>query len=235
MIWPYLTWFINGLIGLAFVLLGYYTFGNALLFDRLFLLCLIFAGVFCRKDVNILSVVIIIFAGRMLDEAAYQLLENPDLLLKIMIYPLLAYAIYRFKDDELFNLAIVALAMCLSAETYWLAIGYQPPDIMWSMFGITLNMTVRHALIFRLFVIEKFFPDKAEDIMIDFIIRLVAGIHVIVGALMIVEYLVRHLGIANPLYIYSSYGYISQAIAVVTMWALFHQTYQLRIQAILKA
>lgn len=204
MIGPYLAWFINGLIGVTFVLLGYFTFGNALLFERLFFLCLIFVGFFCRKNVNVLCVVLIIFAGRIMDEAGYHFIIPSDLFIKILCYPALAYFLYRFRHDELSKLAAIIFIACLTSELYWLLIGYQAPEVMWLMFGIIVNTAVRYALIFRMFVIEKFFPGKAEDIMIDFIIRKAAGIHIIISALSAIEYLVRHLSIANPLYIYTS-------------------------------
>lgn len=235
MIPPFVSWLVNSVIGIAFILLGYYTFGNAMLFDRLFFLCLLFAGFFCRKDVNVLSVVFIIVAGRVLDEAGFQLLDTPDLLLKMMVYPMLGLAIYRFKEDELFYLAFATLLGCVCAEIYWLVIGYQAPNILWSLYGITLSLAFRYALIFRLFVIEKFFPGQARDILIDFIIRLVAGAHVCVSVLSIVEYLIRHLGNYDVMYIYSCYPYLSQAFAVITLWALFHQTYKQLVHSRLQA
>ena len=181
-------------------------------------------AVFCSKDVNILSAVLIIFATRILDEAAYRLLFNPDLLLKIKTYPLLAYLIYRFKGDELVFLAMAIWLLCIGAEIYWLLIAYQAPDIMWSMIGITLNMAFRRALILPLFVVEKLFPNRAKDILIDFIIRQLVGAHIIVCALMIIEYLVRHINLASPLYVYNSYAFFSQTIALITLWVLIHQS-----------
>lgn len=235
MIPPFVSWLVNSVIAIAFILLGYYTFGNAMLFDRLFFLCLLFAGFFCRKDVNVLSVVFIIVAGRVLDEAGFQLLDNPDLLFKIMVYPLLGLAIYRFKDDELFYLAMAALLGCVCAEIYWLAIGYQPPNILWSLFGMLLSLAFRYALIFRLFVIEKFYPGRSRGILIDFIIRLVAGAHIIISVLMITEYLLRHVGGTDVMYMYNSYPYVSHALALITLWALFHQAYQQLVQSRLQA
>lgn len=67
----YLPKILTALFGGLFVSLGIYTFGNALLFDRIFIGVLIFTAVICRKNIDVLGVVVILVAFTLLDEAGW--------------------------------------------------------------------------------------------------------------------------------------------------------------------
>ena len=56
----YLPQILTTLFGGLFVFLSIVTFGNALAFERFVISLLIFTGLVCRKDINVVSVIIIL-------------------------------------------------------------------------------------------------------------------------------------------------------------------------------
>jgi hypothetical protein len=60
----YLPNFLTALFG---VLFGIATFGNGLAFGRIYIILLIFTGIVCKKDINVLSVIIILVLRMMWD------------------------------------------------------------------------------------------------------------------------------------------------------------------------
>lgn len=63
-----------------FIAAGIFTFGNALIFDRLFLGIIVFTAILCRRDVNVLSVTAIIFLQHLIEQLAWLYLPSTYLM-----------------------------------------------------------------------------------------------------------------------------------------------------------
>lgn len=222
-------------IGAAFVKLGLETFGKPLVYARVFIVGLIFAAFFCRKEINVLIAIAIVFASRIIDLAFFGLLDDPTVLAKVIAYPVFGYVIYKTRGILLTVPMYVTLGACIAVEVYWHLIGYEGPQIVWYMFGIALNSLYVFAIDMRLFAVTKFFPGKQQDIAIDTILRWTGMIFIGLSIVMITEYIARHLNLTGSTVVYHSFRYLGHSLSIVVIWAIFHQTYLLRVRKILKA
>jgi hypothetical protein len=74
----YLPKILTALFGGLFVLLGILTFGNGGAFDKIHIGMLIFTGIICRKDINIVSVVILLLLQLTWESLAWHYLINEN-------------------------------------------------------------------------------------------------------------------------------------------------------------
>jgi hypothetical protein len=235
LIHSYLPNFFATLFVGVFVALGIITFGNGETFDRLYIFILIFTGIVCRKNINVLGIVFILVFGRILEEIFW--FSTQDIWYsKILIYNCLAIVLYKLKYDAMSRLAIPCLILSIMAELFWFISDYQfTPEIYWYNILIGQSMVVRLLLFSRLTLTHNIFDIKAKSINLDWIIYQVTRIFIVFETLNIMEYLLRHILELKVTVIYVCYPFAMQAIATFILWAVFNETNKLLKKRILRA
>ena len=211
----YLPQILTALFGGLFVFLGIVTFGNGLIFDRLYIAVLIFTGIVCRKDINVIGVVVILFIERLVDELLwFSLVEHfyNILHVKVMIYIALAYVIYKLWFDGMTKIALPCLIASVLAEIYWIYIAYENiPGIYWYNIVISLSLMVRFLLFSRINLTDRLFNKLGNSINLDWYIYQVTKLYIITEAINLLEYLLRHIinlpNLQTGIYFVKAYGF----------------------------
>jgi hypothetical protein len=232
----YLPKLITALFGGLFIAAGVLTFGNALIFDRLFIAILVFTGIVCYKNINVVGLVLILLLQRVLEEFAWTILSN-TYLIKILFYSIAFYVIYLLRYDKITNILAVTCFCSIGAEIYWYITSYNPPEIQWYIVIISLNSFIRHMIFLRVGYTEQVFPNKeVMSINLDWVIYKLNAMAIIVQALVLFEFLFRHLfGLKNILLFYTLSPYAMRAIATYAIFITFSESYRLLIPRLLKA
>lgn len=231
----YLPQIITALFGGLFVWLGIITFGNPTLFDKLFAGVLIFTAVVCRRDINIVSIIIILLFQLSWETLVWNY-QNNHYLIKILLYLVTLWAIRYFWYDRIVRVTFFCTFLVVSAEIFWFVTNYSAPNIYWHAWLILSSIFVRFLLFSRVALIDHYFPEKGASINLDWIIYKLTAFVIIFQTLAIIEYLIRHiLGYSNILIIHNSYSYVIQGIGTFSIWATFNEAYKQLIHRILKA
>ena len=214
----YLPKLITALFGGLFISLGFYTFGNALLFDRIFIGVLIFTGIVCRKNIDVLGVVCILILLRAIDEAGWFIFENTDeTVVKIGFYALAVTGCFKLKFDPLSKLMMLCLTISLIAEVYWYVNAIQGKSIHWYVFTFFVALLQRYLIFVRVSYTQDWFKGRGESINLDWHIYKLAAASSFILAGSIIEYSIRNvLGFKQVLVVYTLYPYLMQAISTYT-------------------
>lgn len=233
----YLPKIITALFGGLFIFAGIYTFGNALLFDRIFIGVLIFTAIVCRKNVNVLGVVIILMGVHLLSEAAWFVSElEYKTTAKIGFYCLSGVVCYQLRYDYTSKILLACLIGSLLSEGYWEYLGKNAPEIYWYIFVLSSNLIARHLLFLRVSYTDDFFPGKSQSINMDWHLYKLTAVAAILQSFNILEYIVRSVfGFVEVMFIYNIYPYLMQAISTYTVWIIFHESYKLLLPKLLRA
>ncbi len=233
----YLPKILTALFAGLFIFAGIYTFGEGLLFDRLFICILIFTAVVCRKNINVLGVVVVLLLQRLLEEAAWSIsLLDFQLVVKASFYFLAIFAYWKIKYDQVAKVLLAALIISLCAEFYWLYQSQKAVEIYWYVGILASSLFIRHLIFMRVSFTEDFFPKVAESINLDWQIYKVYSLVAYIQLFMITEYVVRGIfGLNNILIIYKSYPYASQMLSTYIIWVTFNESYKLLLPKLLKA
>lgn len=231
----YLPKFMTALFGGLFVAASIFTFGNALLFDRLFLGVILFTAILCRKDVNVLSVVAIIFLQHIIEEFAWLYLPS-SYMVKGLIYITGFWLVYYFWYDWTSKILLLCLILGVSSETYWFVIEYEPPQTFWYICIIMVCISIRHLVFLRVYLVENYISKKAKSINLDWVLYKINAVIIIAQTTVLIEYYIRHiLGFQNALLAYESLAYIIHALSTILIWATFNESYKQFIPKIIKA
>ena len=233
----YVPKILTALFGGLFVFLGIYTFGEGLLFDRVFYGILVFTAFICRHNVNVIGVILIILVQRLLEEGGWFILTSDvDILARLGFYIFASACIFKFKHDNLSRLLILAFLIAISCEVYWAIANLKPSAIHWFVFALTLNLATRYLIFLRVSYTEDFFPEKAQSINLDWHIYKLNAVSALAQFAMVVEYAVRNaLHVKEALYVYKAYPYVMAATGTYAIWIIFNESYRLLIPKLLKA
>lgn len=208
---------------------GIFTFGQGVLFDRLFftVLLLLFFLAIQAKDIDLMGVIIIMLLSNSTDEICYLL---PDLLpIKILVYAVCLFGLYKNKKDKwAIRLAAPLLGVSLLAEVYWFVIAYDAPQIYYYHALISINLFVRRFVFLRLFLTPKWFGKETSSISLDYKIYTIAKWSILSLALLTLEYAIRHATHLSPLFFYYVHQYIAQLLSVLVLVLLIDYTYKQR-------
>lgn len=231
----YLSTSLTALFGGLFVFLGIATFGNGEAFDRLFIFIFIFTGIVCRKNIDVLGIVLILAFERILEEILW--FSTQDIWYsKIAVYSCLAILFYKLRYDVMSKLSIPCLVLSISAELFWFATDYQStPEIYWYNIIIGQSMVVRFLLFSRINLSHSFFNRNAKSINLDWIIHQVTSMFIVIESLNILEYLLRHILELRVTIMYVCYPFAMQAIGTFILWAVFNETNKILKKRILNA
>jgi hypothetical protein len=231
----YLPQILTALFGGFFVFLGIATFGNALSFDSIYVSLLIFTGLVCRKDINVVSVIIILVLQLMWEGLAWNILGDENLV-KVILYLTALYAAFYFRYDWLAKIVATIVIIASVSEVYWHLNDYSAPEIYWYIWIMISNLLIRHLVFCRVSFVNRYYPTKGESVNLDWVIYKFNAALTILQAAMVFEYLSRHLlGFDDILFVYYSYSYIIHIIGTITIWAIFTESTKRLIPKLLKA
>lgn len=231
----YLPHILTALFGGLFLAAGIFTFGNPLIFDRLFLGVIIFTAILCRKDINIVSALAIILLQHLFEEFAWLYLPNYDLA-DIPIYLTGLWISYYFWYDWVSKILLANSVLAICAEFYWDVIGYNAPSIAWYVGLMIVCIVVRHLIFIRVGFIDMYFPEKGKSINLDWVLYKINVFVVLTQTLVLLEYFARHiLGYSSVLLVYSYSPYMIHGLSTLIIWAAFSESYKQLILNQLKA
>lgn len=203
--------------------LGIATFGDASIFDRLYLTTIFILLIFMRKDINIVGVILILISQRIFEEIGFSFIDAQVIYLKVIVYLLCLLGLYKIRKDFLAIPLGLMLVLAVAAETYWLLTGYQAPTIWWYTYLIFVSMTVRKTIWRRDYFTRLWFK-KSQSLDIDYYIYQLNLVYVWVNIAMIIEFMLRHLlGLKDVLYVYSAFSYIAHIMTVITLFLILDQ------------
>ncbi|MFT5674770.1 MAG: hypothetical protein ACI808_000694 [Paraglaciecola sp.] len=228
----YLPKFITALFGGLFIATGILTFGNAMIFDRLFIGVLIFTAIVCRSNINVVGIIAILALERLLEEFLwFSVIDQFYNIwqMKIVIYAGLAWMLYKLWYDTMVKIVLPFILLSVAAEFYWYFIDYEKiPGIYWYNIIIGLNLLTRYLLFSRMELTESITSKSAESINLDWVVYQITRLYIVIEILNISEYLIRHLlTYSNIQLIYSSYPYLLHSISTFTLWVVFNETNKL--------
>jgi hypothetical protein len=238
----YLPKLITALFGGLFIAAGVLTFGNALIFDRLYIGILIFTAIICRKNINVVGIIVILLIERIIEELLWFSFVDHFYNLwtvKILVYTALGFMLYKLWYDTMAKVALPCLLLSIGADLYWYVIEYaNAPGIYWYNIIIAQSLLVRYLLFSRIELTEDFFKMPAESSNLDWFIYQITRLYIIIQALNISEYLLRHSGIerfSHIQIIYNIYPYLIHLIGTFTLWILFNEVNKILEGKLLKA
>lgn len=220
---------LTALFGGLFIALGVYTFDDAVLFDRISIFILLFVAILCRKDVNVLGVVLIFIAGRLLDETAWNImLASGAYGSKFIFYALAAFIFFFTKYDRFSYCLITALLLSISIDIFTLVKQGTELNIQWYIFQITLVLTQRHCLLYRLPYTESLYPKETRSLHVDWQLYKAEGIAILLLTAMVIEYFIRHIfQLSDFVYIYNAFAHLNSIILIYIIWCIFNQSYKI--------
>lgn len=207
-----------------------FSFGEPLLFDRLYLILLLVAAAYSYHiDKNIFGIFVILFLERVFEESMFivnQLTKDDYLNFKILVISLCLFACYKLRYDKMIWIAIGALVSLFLAEVYWYFIEYTPPRFYWGVVILFQSLMVRHFIFFRPAIMEQKFPEWKEIrwINTDWQIYQLMFVFVIIELAKIAEYYIRHiLGFKDIIIVYKLYPYAAHAVACIIIWIILNE------------
>jgi hypothetical protein len=231
----YLPQVIKSFVGGVFLLLGILTFGNAIDFDKLHTGMLIFTGIICRKNINIVSVVILLLLQLLWEGLIWQPPIDTDFV-KIFVYACAFGMTYYLRHDWVVKIILPTLILAIVSETYWYLTNYSSPEIYWHIWIMASNLLLRYLIFIRVGIVDNYFQDKGLSVNLDWVIYKLGAFMIIIQVTMILEYILRHItDLPNMLLVYYSYSYLVHGIATIVVWAIFSESFKQLLPRHLKA
>lgn len=231
----YLPQIITALFGGFFVFLGISTFGNAWAFDCIYIGLLVFTGVVCKKDINVVSVIIILILQLIWENLAWNLLVDEHIV-KLIFYLIALLVTFYFRYDWLAKMVTAIVIMTSGCELYWFFNDYRAPEIYWYIWTMISNVLLRHLIFSRVSFVDRYYPNKGESVNLDWVIYKLNAVLTLLQAAMVFEYLSRHLlDFGDILIVYHAYSYIIHIIGTIIIWAIFTESSKRLIPKLLKA
>jgi hypothetical protein len=204
------------------VVLGIYTFGVPLLFDSLSALFFLVVAFYYRRDVNIMTVCVLLILESVLINAIFILSTNSYFWI-VAAYLATAITLWQVRQDKLTRIILLFFVISVSLEIYWYVVGYEGPQIYFYFLKISIYLLVRFLLLYRPHGLNYFLNSGASILRLDwFVYQTKAGMCLIECA-MISEYLLRHTFSVKPMLMYNYYQYIMQGLSVWIIWLVLRE------------
>jgi hypothetical protein len=208
----------------AVITVGVFTFGNAILFDRLLLIIFVGLSIIYRKDKNLLSLLIIVLAGRAFEEFFWLFPDRSNGYVKGVIYFMSAVIFYKLREDSLSKFALSILFCMVGAELYWWSTHYEnTPRIAYFIVVITEDLLVRHFIFLRLTIFRHHFKSLKRT-PLDWQVQNLMIIFSLFYSLHIGEYFIRHILKVPSLLVYPTYPYVLQILNCLLLWFILNYT-----------
>jgi hypothetical protein len=211
-------------IGAAFL-----TYGQSLLFEKIYLAVLGFIAVIFIRDINLISLICISATANIASELLYPLVMTSDFqtTFKVLTYTAIILSIIKFREDSLRLSVSLVVAMCLGAELYWYLTDSPAAVIYWYVLLININFLVRHFLFSRVFIMAKYFPKRYRSLNLDHTLYQVVLLYIVVHELVLVEYVLRRVFDVPTTVVYYAAPYLFHGLTAYTALLIYIQGYTL--------
>lgn len=206
----------------VFIAAGIWSYGQTSLFVQVYFILLGFIALLFIRDVNMLGLIFLEAVAHIGTMLAWHFLDD-ILVIKIFVYGFIFLSLYLLKYEEKRKYIIGFMAVSLSAEIYWLVIGYDAPKIYYYLILINLNVILRHFLFRRVFITAQIFPGAERSLEADIDLYNLTWLYMLTHIAMVSEYLLRHIFGLNMILIYDLSSYIFHGLGVYTAWIIFAQ------------
>jgi hypothetical protein len=228
---PHFDWsnFVKIIGAIAFVAAEFLAYDDVVLFLKIHIAVLVFMGVIFIRDINVLSIIIIIGAANVCASLLYPIIMESDYqaALKLLTYGLICFTLFKLKT-ETHRLSIsVAVGLCIAAELYWLVTDYNAPKIYLSVLLININVLVRYFMFQRVFIVSKYFPKQYRSLDLDMTIHDVVWYYVLLHMLVLLEYGVRHILKVQIQIVYDLSSYIFHGLTTFLVLLILVQGYKI--------
>jgi hypothetical protein len=217
----YLQKFSQLSLALIILAVGVYNFSNGdyVVSDRIDTLILCILSIHFRHNKNILSILLIIIAGRLFEEIAW-LLNEAHCALKFIMYILAAAVFFKLRYDKLAKFTLSLLFCMVLAEFYWLATGYDnSPQISYYAAVLVEDIVIRHFILYRVYSFGTW-SKQLSYTSIDWKLYNLMAVFVFALSLMIIEFFFRHILNIQTLVIYNSYPLIAYTTNYLILWLI---------------
>lgn len=214
----YVRRWLSAVLAIGLMLSGLLTFGYPEYFDRLVLFCLIALASFFiyKKDVSFAGVLVILLFGRLADELVFFSYAYSSA--KGVIYLLAPIVLYQLRYDKLVRyLCAPIFLFSICAEVYWLQTDYDSPALHFIIAIMLHNMISKHLFFMRVPLTKKWLQHETNPLSIDWICYLIDKWTVILLAIILVEYLIRHFSTFQLFAIYDVYTPTIELISVFSV------------------
>lgn len=205
----------------AFIAAGIWSYGQVTLFEQVYLGMLGFIALLFIRDVNMLGLIVIEIGAHISSMAIWYFLDM--LFAKIFTYGFIILSLYLLKYEEKRRYIIAFVALSLGAEAYWLATGYDAPQIYYNLILININLFLRYFLFRRVFITAQIFPGAERSLEADIDLYNLIWLYVLVHIAMVSEYFLRHIFGLNIMFIYDVSPYLFHGLSVYTAWIIVAQ------------
>ena len=214
---------------------GILTFGDPLHFDRLFFGALVLTALSSYKNANIIGIVCIIAFERLIEESIWLWIKDLEIG-KAIIYGGAVYILYLCRFEPLAKYFGGILLISLGAEIYWITLNYPAPLIHWYMAMVALNMLTRYLLMWRVPMTKELTGKETMPLVADWQLSSIAGLSAFVQALVLLEFIIRHIGQFNELlYVYNIMPSLMHGIAFLSLYCILSQSLRLHLKQVIKA
>lgn len=210
-----------------FVCAGFLTYGDTLLFEKIYLALLGFVAVLFIRDINLVSIIVISAGANLSSELLYPLVisEQFQFPLKILTYLVSCWTLFKVSEDSMRWPTVAVVALCLVTEGYWYVSGQDSPMIFWYVLLLTINLWVRHFLFARVFIMAKHFPSQYRSLNLDHTLYQLVFFYILLHQIILLEYIVRRVFDVPITHIYYAAPYIFHGLTTYSALLVLVQGY----------
>lgn len=213
-------------MAVVFISLTILTYGPWYYFDLFAIAVFIIALILTNFQINIAATIIVLTIGRLIEFITFSYVID-NLATQAIIYSLSVITIYHCKTDKLIVLITSILTACLVSQIYWQTSHYQAPQLFFSWLVISIALLTRKFLLLRPFIIYQLIGRTGDYSRLDWHLRKIYGLAIIIELSKLIEYLARHLTTIKPLIIYTSYPIIMHALSCLCLWLVYKYALEL--------
>lgn len=212
--------FLTIIITVSTLLIGVFSFGNSLIFDRAILVVFVFCLLLNRCNINNVGVILAVIMGRLVSEViglALPYLDNSYV--RFVLYAVTGYGFWWFRSDYKNNLMMsIMYVASVFAEIFWWFNG-QEALLLIGFVLLTLNaLFVRWMLFMRFTYTEKWFPKKVQLNLLEWQTYTLFQWVIYLQLAVIAEYLISHIFNLSIAYLYGVYPYLSHILSIYLVW-----------------
>lgn len=212
---------------ILFVCAGFLTYGDSLLFEKIYLALLGFVAVLFIRDINLVSIIVISAGANLSSELLYPLVisEQFQFSLKILTYLVACWTLLKVSEDSMQLPTVFVVILCLVTEGYWYISQQDAPMIFWYVLLLTINLWVRHFLFARVFIMAKYFPSQYRSLNLDHSLYQLVFFYILLHQLILLEYILRRVFDVPSTYIYYAAPYIFHGLTTYSALLVLTQGY----------
>jgi hypothetical protein len=222
----YGRWLAVNLMAIIFIIIAILTYGSWFYFDLFAIAVFTMALLLTRFQINIASTILVITLGRAVEFISFSIL-SAEMPVTIIIYAITAGTLVYCKSDKLINFVLPVFIACIASEIFWKITHYQSPQLFFSWLVISIGLLTRKFLILRPYLVHKLIGKIGDYSRLDWKLRKVYGLAIIIESTKLIEYLVRHVTNESPLIVYTAYPIIMHGLSCFCLWMVYRYTIEL--------